>query len=96
MKNTEAIVKKIYPIVETQIKKNLSNYKRYIGKFISDRSEDLYDIAPYRRIYFTPKDEDELFNTLKLIRKLSLISWKKLIMLRLHHSTQLQLKMNVL
>ena len=69
MKNTEAIVKKIYPIVETQIKKNLSNYKRYLGKFISDRSEDLYDIAPYRRIYFTPKDEEELFNTLKIDKK---------------------------
>lgn len=69
MKNTEAIVKKIYPIVEAQIKKNLSNYKRYLGKFISDRSEDLYDIAPYRRIYFTPKDEEELFNTLKIDKK---------------------------
>ena len=84
MKNTEAIVKKIYPIVETQIKKNLSNYKRYIGKFISDRSEDLYDIAPYRRIYFTPKDEDELFNTLKIDKKVISNSWKKLTMLRFH------------
>ena len=66
MKNTTVIVKKIYPIIETQIKKNLNAYKKYIGKFISDRSEDLYDIAPCRRIYFTQKDADDLCNTLKI------------------------------
>lgn len=66
MKNTNIIIKKIYPIIEVQIKKNLSNYKKYIGKFISDRSEDLYDIAPYRRIYFTQKDEEDIYAALKL------------------------------
>lgn len=66
MKNTTVIIKKIYPIIETQIKKNLNAYKKYIGKFISDRSEDLYDIAPCRRIYFTQKDADDLCNTLKI------------------------------
>lgn len=69
MKNTAAIVKKIYPIVENAIKKNLNAYKKYIGKFISDRYEDLYAIAPYKRIYFTQKDEDDLFEVLKIDRK---------------------------
>lgn len=69
MKNTTAILNKIYPLVESSIKKNLNSYKKYLGKFISDRSEDLYDIAPYRRIYFTQKDEDDLFNVLHIDRK---------------------------
>lgn len=64
MKNTTAILKKIYPLVEASLKKNTNKYKAYMCQFISVRSEDLYDIAPCRRIYFTENDTIELFKTL--------------------------------
>lgn len=69
-KNTEAIKKSIYPLVDSNIRKRVSNYKKYMGEFISARSEDLYDIAPCRRIYFTIKDEVELCKAINVDSKM--------------------------
>lgn len=59
--DNEVILKKIYPLIEQAISRRVSQYKQYISKFIAARAEDLYAIAPYRRIYFTDNDRDEFF-----------------------------------
>ena len=66
--DNEVILKKIYPIVEQAISRRVSQYKQYISKFIAARAEDLYAIAPYRRIYFTDNDRDEFFRMLGIQR----------------------------
>ena len=66
--DNEVILKKIYPIVEQAIARRVSQYKQYISKFIAARAEDLYAIAPYRRIYFTDNDRDEFFRMLGIQR----------------------------
>ena len=66
--DNEVILKKIYPIVEHAISRRVSQYKQYISKFIAARAEDLYAIAPYRRIYFTDNDRDEFFRMLGIQR----------------------------
>ena len=66
--DNEVILKKIYPLVEQAISRRVSQYKQYISKFIAARAEDLYAIAPYRRIYFTDNDRDEFFRMLGIQR----------------------------
>lgn len=66
MKITSAIVSKIYPMVEASLSKNTAKYKRNLQSFIEARSNELYAIAPYTRIYFSQKDIDEYFKSLGL------------------------------
>ena len=68
--NTEVIVKKIYPIIEECMKKKTTAYVNYMGKFISNRHEDLYDIAPCRRIYYTLDDSNLMNSTLGINNRL--------------------------
>ena len=49
MKDTTAILDIAYPEVESKIKANLNNYKKFISKFINDRSTQLYANAPYNQ-----------------------------------------------
>ena len=63
-KITNVIVKDIYPLIETALKKNQAKYKRNIQSFIEERSKELYDIAPYTRIYFGQKDIDNFFRAI--------------------------------
>lgn len=63
-KITNVIVKDIYPLIETALKKNQAKYKRNIQSFIEERSKELYDIAPYTRIYFGQKDIDSFFRAI--------------------------------
>ncbi len=63
-KITNVIVKDIYPLIETALKKNQAKYKRNIQSFIEERSKELYDIAPYTRIYFSQKDIDNFFRAI--------------------------------
>lgn len=63
-KVTSVIVKDIYPIIEQAIKKNQTKYKKNIQNFIDSRSKELYDIAPYTRIYFGQQDIDDFFKAM--------------------------------
>lgn len=65
-KRTNVIVKDIYPLVETALKKNQTKYKKNIQTFIEERSKELYEIAPYTRIYFGQKDIDNFFHAIGL------------------------------
>ena len=62
---TSIIAKKIYPIIQESFdKKNtITRYKKNIQNFIEARSKELYEIAPYTRIYFTQKDVDNFFRS---------------------------------
>ena len=62
---TSVIAKKIYPIIQESFdKKNtITRYKKNIQNFIEARSKELYEIAPYTRIYFTQKDVDNFFRS---------------------------------
>ena len=62
---TSVIAKKIYPIIQESFdKKNtITRYKKTIQNFIEARSKELYEIAPYTRIYFTQKDVDNFFRS---------------------------------
>ena len=63
-KRTNVIVKKIYPLIEAGLSKNLAKYKRNLKQFIEARSSELYEIAPYTRIYFGQNDIDSFFKAI--------------------------------
>ena len=62
---TNVIAKNIYPIIKSSFDKSntITKYKKNIQKFIEARAKELYDIAPYTRIYFTQKDANDFFKT---------------------------------
>ena len=66
MKVTKVAVNKIYPIVEQSLQKNTPAYKKNVQEFIKDRSKDLYDIVPVRRIPFGSEDIDSFFKAMKI------------------------------
>lgn len=69
--NTNAILKKIYPIIENAIEKpsSKSNYKKLVNEFISDRVRFLYDTLPCDRIQCSELTMDKLFDILKINKK---------------------------
>ena len=58
---TSSIVTNVYPLVVNSMKTNLNKYKKNVGEFINARSKELYDIAPYTRIYWTGEDDEKFF-----------------------------------
>lgn len=66
MKVTKVAVNKIYPIVEKSLQKNSPAYKKNVQEFIKNRSNDLYDIVPVRRIPFGSEDIDSFFKAMKI------------------------------
>ncbi len=56
MATTKVIIQELYPIVEKALTKNSAKLQNCIAKFINDRHEQLFDIAPYDRIYFNQSD----------------------------------------
>lgn len=66
MKVTTAIVDKVYPVVSNAISKNQASYKKVLQTFFEVRSNDISDIAPFKRIYFSQSDADDFFNALKI------------------------------
>lgn len=69
MSDSNIIVKKVYPIVESALNKNDSKFRANIAKFINDRHELLFDVAPYDRIYFNQTDIDNMYNSLGITEK---------------------------
>lgn len=70
-KNTQIILKDIYPKVEEVMKKpsKVREFKKLIERFINKRYESLYDTAPCDRIIFTTNDAEELFKLLGITLK---------------------------
>lgn len=67
--NSEIIAKKIYPIVSAALQKSDSRFKANIRKFIQDRHEQMFAIAPYDRIFFNQIDIDNMYKSLGLNEK---------------------------
>ena len=68
-KDTSIIVEKIYPMVEKSLDKNSNALKKCIGNFISNRHSELYDNAPYHRIYFGKEELDDFYKAIKISEK---------------------------
>ena len=66
MKYSTIIVDKIYPIIENSLNKNTSKLKDCIGRFVTMRYNELYDDAPYHRIYFGKNEIDDFFKSIKV------------------------------
>ena len=69
MKQTEVILKKLYPKVATNTAKNMNKIKACISRFIEKRSKELYDIAPCDRIYFGADDLDDFYKSIGMNEK---------------------------
>lgn len=69
MSNDNTILKDIYPIVEQQIKKNMTAYKKTLSIFMQERVKELYDICPCDRIFFLDKDRNLFFESLNISEK---------------------------
>ena len=63
---TEAILKKIYPLVEQALNTRRMQWLRCMSSFMQKRSSSLFDIAPCDRIYYNDNDREELFTALNL------------------------------
>lgn len=66
MKNDKVIVTGIYPLVSAAISKYINQYKNCVGRFMSKRSKELYDIAPCDRIFFGQEDVDDFYKSINL------------------------------
>lgn len=66
VKDTSVIVEKIYPLVEKSLDKNSAAVKKCIGNFITSRHSELYDNAPYHRIYFGKEELDAFYKAIKI------------------------------
>jgi hypothetical protein len=63
---TKVIVQDLYPLIEKTLSSRSSKLQACIAKFINDRHSQLFDIAPYDRIYFNQSDLDDLWKALDL------------------------------
>ena len=77
--DSDVIIKKLYPLVSQALSKRDSKFRANIAKFINDRHDLLFDIAPYDRIYFNQTDIDDLFKSLDIQEKQVLEIIKELI-----------------
>lgn len=64
--NTDAVLKKIYPLVEKGLSTRMSNWKRCMSVFMQKRSAMLFDTMPCDRIYYNEDDATELFMALNI------------------------------
>ena len=65
-KMTYVAKQNIYPLVSKSLDKNTQKYKRNIQKFIEVRSKELYDIAPFTRLYFGANDINDFFKAIEI------------------------------
>lgn len=59
--DTSIIIEQLYPFIEEKMDKNNKKFKANIGKFITERHKELYETAPYDRIFFNRKDVENIF-----------------------------------
>lgn len=69
MKNTQAIVKELYPIIENRLNANQNKLKQVIGRFIEKRSKELYDTCPCDTIYFGAEDKEDFYKNMNITEK---------------------------
>lgn len=67
--NTSIIADKLFPVVSAALQKNDNKFKANIRKFIQDRHEQMFAIAPYDRIFFNQVDIDNMYKSLGLIER---------------------------
>lgn len=67
--DSTVLVKKLYKFVSNCLDKNDSKFRANIAKFMNSRHQQLFDIAPYDRIYFNQTDIDLMFNSLGIKEK---------------------------
>ena len=67
--NTSAVLKNVYPLVEKAMNTHKNQWLKCMSKFMSARSEMLFDTMPCDRIVFSKDDEDELFKALNLSQR---------------------------
>lgn len=63
---TEAILKKIYPLVANALDSRKQQWLKAMSAFMQKRSAFLFDIAPCDRIYYNDNDREELFTALNI------------------------------
>lgn len=68
-KDSNIINTKIYKLIEPAIKTKENSFKNNIAKFLNDRHELVYAIAPYDRIYFNQTDVDNFFKSIGIEEK---------------------------
>lgn len=69
MKNTDVLVKELYPLVSNIMSKNNNKFKQVVSRFIDRRSALLYDTCPCDRIYFGSEDKDDFYNSMGISEK---------------------------
>ena len=68
MKNTTAILKILYPIVEKKMNSRAAKFKQCISKFVDRRNQQLFDTGPYDRMPYGSIDADELHEAVDIDR----------------------------
>ena len=63
---TSIVVDKVYPRIKASLDRNTPALKKCIGKFITDRYDQLYDTGLTYRIYFGQSDLDDFFKAIKI------------------------------
>ena len=66
MKDTTAILKEAYPVIEAALKKNLTKYKNYLSEYINRNSDILYSNIPSKQLYFSQTDSDNYFKAINV------------------------------
>lgn len=66
MKNTQALVQELYPIIEKKMNTGTNKLKLVIGRFIERRSKELYDTCPCDTIYFGVEDREDFYKTMDI------------------------------
>lgn len=64
MADSNVIIKQLYPVVETALKKNEKKFQDNIAKYINAHHDQMFDIAPYERIYFNQTDVDNFWTSI--------------------------------
>lgn len=64
--NTSAILKEVYPLVESVMNKNTAKWKQCMSRFIQKRSTLLFDTVPCDRIYYSKEDGNDLVKSINV------------------------------
>jgi hypothetical protein len=65
-KITRVIVDDIYPVISGSLDKNYTAYKKNIEKYIQERSKDLFDTVPVKRLPFGADDINSYFKAIRI------------------------------
>lgn len=60
----KVILTQLYPLIIKKYQTNKAKVEKCLQKFINDRHDQIFDIAPYYRIYFRQEDLDLFFDSI--------------------------------